>query len=90
VSSGVPEVFAAEGLAAHRWENGPDFRYRSHRHDYHKILVCAQGSITFHLPGGDAELRAGDRLDLPAATEHAATVGPDGVVCWEATRFGSA
>ena len=88
MSGDAPAVFAAEGLTAHRWENGPGFRYGSHRHDHHKVLVCAEGSITFHLPWGDVEMRAGDRLDLPPATEHAATVGPRGVVCWEAARPG--
>jgi hypothetical protein len=29
---------------------------------------------------------AGDRLDLPPDTEHAATVGPDGVTCLEAAK----
>jgi hypothetical protein len=31
-------------------------------------------------------LVCGDRLDLPAGTPHAATVGPNGVTCWEAAR----
>lgn len=40
----------------------------------------------FHLPGGDVTLRPGDRLEVPPRTEHAATVGPDGVACVEASR----
>ena len=38
------------------------------------------GSIRFGLPatGTRAELRAGDRLELPAGTRHDADVGPDG------------
>lgn len=39
----------------------------------------------FHLPGGDITLRPGDRLDVPPGTEHAATVGPEGVECVEAS-----
>jgi hypothetical protein len=44
------------------------------------------GSIRFGLPGrGDAvNLGVGDRLDLPAGTDHEAVVGPDGVTCLEA------
>ncbi len=50
------------------------------------MLVAAAGAITFHLPeiGRDVLLAAGDRLDLPAGTLHAADVGPHGVTCLEA------
>ncbi|HVM29490.1 MAG TPA: hypothetical protein VM305_01780 [Candidatus Limnocylindrales bacterium] len=76
----------AEGLSPHSWGNGPGDRYGEHSHDYDKVLVVADGSITFHLrgEGRDVELRRGERLDLPAGTGHAATVGPRGVTCLEA------
>ena len=79
-------AFAAEGLEPHSWSNGAGYRYGSHRHAYHKVLYCVAGSITFHTPDGDVTLHPGERLDLPAGTEHAATVGPDGVSCLEAAR----
>jgi len=80
-------VFRAEGCSAPRaWGNAPGDRYGAHSHDYHKVLFCLDGSITFHLADGDVELSAGDRLDLPPGTEHSATVGPDGVECIEASR----
>ena len=50
------------------------------------MLFCLEGSITFHLTDGDVDLRLGDRLDLEPGTEHAATVGPDGCSCIEASR----
>jgi quercetin dioxygenase-like cupin family protein len=76
----------AEGLDPSSWGNGPGDRYAAHSHGYDKVLVCAAGSITFHLvdAGRDIELGAGDRLDLPAGTSHAATVGQHGVTCLEA------
>ncbi len=75
----------AEGLDAAPWSNGPGDRYAAHRHDYDKVLVVARGSIVFGVPGAGAfALGEGDRLDLPAATEHDAVVGPAGVVCLEA------
>jgi quercetin dioxygenase-like cupin family protein len=76
----------AEGLAAHAWGNSPGDRYGEHSHEYDKVLVAAGGSITFHLAGEgrDVELKAGQRLDLPAGTRHAATVGSRGVTCLEA------
>ncbi len=40
----------------------------------------------FHTTEGNFELEAGDRLEVDPGTEHAATVGPDGVQCMEAAR----
>jgi len=78
---------ASEGCSAPRfWENAPGDTYGRHSHGYHKVLFCLSGSIVFHVQGGDMELLAGDRLDLEAETEHAATVGPQGVACVEASR----
>ena len=76
----------AEGLRPTTWGNSPFDRYDEHRHDYDKVLVAESGSIVFHLPapGASVELRAGDRLDLPADTTHGADVGPEGVSCLEA------
>jgi mannose-6-phosphate isomerase-like protein (cupin superfamily) len=48
------------------------------------VLFCLEGSIVFHIDGGDVELGTGDRVDLPARTRHAATVGPAGCTCVEA------
>lgn len=76
----------AEGLDPDAWSNRPGHRYPEHDHAYDKVLVCVEGSITFHTPDGDVVLSTGDRLDLPAGTVHAATVGPDGVTCLEAHR----
>jgi mannose-6-phosphate isomerase-like protein (cupin superfamily) len=81
------EVFGAEGCSAPRsWGNGPGDTYGLHAHDFHKVLFCLGGSITFHLDGGDVMLGPGDRLDIEPETEHAATVGPNGCSCVEASR----
>jgi uncharacterized protein YjlB len=76
----------AEGLEPGAWSNGPGDTYGAHSHAYDKVLVCAAGSIVFGLPGTGRQvpLAAGDRLDLPAGTEHDAKVGPAGVTCLEA------
>jgi mannose-6-phosphate isomerase-like protein (cupin superfamily) len=68
------------------WSNAPADTYAWHDHPYHKVLYCAEGTIVFHTRDGDVALRAGDRLDLPPGTEHAATVGAAGVTCVEAWR----
>jgi quercetin dioxygenase-like cupin family protein len=78
--------FGDEGLTPRSWGNGPGDRYEWHEHGYHKVLYCVSGSIVFHTSDGDLELGAGDRLDVEPGTQHAATVGPDGVQCLEATR----
>jgi quercetin dioxygenase-like cupin family protein len=78
-----------EGLDVTRWSNGPGDRYAAHRHSYHKVIYCVQGSITFTLPELDhrsLSLLVGDRLDLPAGVLHAALVGDEGVVCLEGHR----
>jgi quercetin dioxygenase-like cupin family protein len=75
-----------EGLQPGSWSNGPGDIYAAHEHAYDKVIVVARGSITFGLPqrGESFELRAGDRLDLPAGTAHDAQVGSEGVTCLEA------
>lgn len=78
--------FQGEGLSPRWWGNGPGDTYGWHSHGYHKVLVCASGSITFHTKDGDLELHPGDRLDVEPGTEHAASVGSDGVECIEASR----
>jgi mannose-6-phosphate isomerase-like protein (cupin superfamily) len=80
-------AFESEACSAPRaWGNGPGDRYARHEHPFHKVLFCLEGSIVFHTEGGDVALAAGDRLDLPAGTPHAATVGPQGCRCVEASR----
>ena len=79
------DAFVVEGCSAPRsWGNGPGDTYGSHEHPRPKVLFCLAGSIAFHTDDGDVELTAGDRLDLPAGTRHAATVGPSGCECVEA------
>ena len=67
------------------WSNGPGQTYAAHAHGYDKALACTAGSIAFGLPDVREryELRPGDRLDLPAGTNHDALVGDEGVTCLE-------
>ena len=82
--------FRAEGLDPSTWGNGPGDTYGWHSHGYHKVLYCVSGGIVFHVEGGDGrvdvDLAPGDRLDVPPGTRHAATVGPKGVECMEASK----
>jgi quercetin dioxygenase-like cupin family protein len=67
------------------WANGPGEAYAAHRHGYDKVIEVARGAITFHLlgTGHEVHLAAGDLLQLPAGTEHAALVSGEGVACLE-------
>jgi quercetin dioxygenase-like cupin family protein len=79
--------FQGDGLSEPRWwSNAPGDTYGWHQHPYHKVLFCSQGSIVFHTREGEVELYPGDRLDIEPGTDHAATVGSEGVACIEAAR----
>jgi quercetin dioxygenase-like cupin family protein len=80
------ERLIGEGLDPGAWSNGPGDIYGAHEHGYDKVIVVADGSITFGLPGrgSTVALGEGDRLELPAGTSHDAIVGADGVTCLEA------
>ena len=82
----LASILERQGSSSYRWSNQAGDEYQAHRHAFHKVLLVERGSITFHLPELDRsiELGLGDRLELPAGTLHAATVGLDGVVCLEA------
>jgi quercetin dioxygenase-like cupin family protein len=73
------------GVQPHAWSNGPGDRYAAHEHGTTKLLICAEGSITF-LVGSDelpVTLEAGDGFVLPAGVRHAALVGSHGCTCLE-------
>jgi hypothetical protein len=81
------DALSAEECSPPRsWGNGAGDVYGWHSHDFHKVLFCLEGSIVFHTEDGDVGLTAGDRLDLEPFTSHAATVGPQGCRCVEASR----
>ncbi len=75
----------AEGLFPYDWSNAPGDVYAPHVHDYDKVIVVMRGSITWTLPETNEsfETHAGDRIDLPRGTWHAAQVGSQGVMCLE-------
>jgi quercetin dioxygenase-like cupin family protein len=82
----VEAALRDEGLGPFRWGNSAGHHYPPHQHDYYSVIVCVTGSISFHVGGTDIALGPGDRIELAAGVEHAATVGADGVECVEGTR----
>jgi quercetin dioxygenase-like cupin family protein len=77
-----------EASGCYSWSNGPGDRYSPHSHTYEKVLYCVDGSISFvlELEGRRLDLKAGDRMVLPAGTVHSAVVGPAGCTCIEGKR----
>jgi quercetin dioxygenase-like cupin family protein len=77
-----------EASSCYSWSNGPHDRYAAHSHPYEKVLYCVDGSITFVLEreGRQLALKAGERMVLPAGTQHSAIVGPAGCTCIEGRR----
>jgi hypothetical protein len=75
-----------QGHEPESWSNVAGHRYEQHAHEYDKIVVAVEGSITFGLTGYGVGfvLTPGERLDLPAHIEHDAIVGQKGVTCLEA------
>ena len=92
--AGEPGVEAARarlrhaGVEPYAWSNAPGDRYATHEHRTTKLLICAEGSITFFVgPDEDpVEHAAGDGVLLPAGTAHSAVVSPRGCTCLEGHR----
>jgi quercetin dioxygenase-like cupin family protein len=84
----IEESLRAEADDVYGWSNGPGDRYARHAHGYTKILHCLSGSIDFVLDDRVIGLRAGERIELPAGTAHAAVVGPNGCACIEGKARG--
>ena len=80
------EDLVEQQLKVFHWANEPDDVYAGHTHGYHKIIYVVKGSINFDFPTRQksVNLKAGDRLEVPAGVRHSAAVGPEGVVCLEA------
>ena len=86
--SGARKALRTAGVDPYSWSNGPGDRYGAHEHATTKLLICAEGSITF-LVGAAAEpvtLEAGEGFVLPAGTRHSAIVGAEGCTCLEGHR----
>lgn len=82
----VRERMRRDNLSGYAWSNGPNDEYAPHSHSFDKVIYVLSGSLTWILPATGQEIttHAGDRLDLPRGTIHAARVGMNGVECFEA------
>lgn len=84
----VRKVMTDQRLTPQPWSNNAGDTYEVHQHDYDKVLYVVRGSARFDFPEAEEhlEVKAGDRLDLPAGVPHSVVVGPEGVECLEARQ----
>ena len=84
----VTQLLREAGGAPRWWSSDAGDVYPPHQHDYHKVLFCVAGSVTFVVDDDELFLTPGDRLDIEPGTLHAAVVGGDGVTCGEVALGG--
>jgi len=66
------EKLSSEGFSIFSWQDGPGAYYSPHSHPHDEYIVVHTGEIVFQIDGEDLLVAAGDALDLPAGTVHAA------------------
>lgn len=77
----------ARGFAVSRYVYPPGTRFGAHSHGVDKIDAVLSGRFRVGLHGRTVVLGAGDRLFVPAGTEHTAeVVGTEPVVSLDAVR----
>jgi quercetin dioxygenase-like cupin family protein len=84
----VHERLVADGFSPFQWSDAPGAVYESHSHPHDESLWVLAGRIDFVIVGESHRLGPGDRLQLPADTEHAAEAGPQGATYVIGQRLG--
>jgi len=80
-----------EKLIPYMWSNMPNHRYAIRSHNYDKVLYVIDGVVEVTLPDSNqrVNLKAGDRIDIPAGVRHGTIVGRTGAKCVEASKRGA-
>jgi quercetin dioxygenase-like cupin family protein len=71
-----------EGYESFRWYDVPGACYPNHRHGYDECIWVLKGEITFKITDQDYQLKAGDRIYVPAKVPHTAEVPPNAGVTY--------
>ncbi len=66
------EKLSSEGFSIFSWQDGPGAYYSPHSHPHDEYIVVHSGEIVFIIDGEEFVVTAGDALDLPKGTVHAA------------------
>lgn len=75
-----------EGFEAMAWSDAAGATYPPHRHERDESLWLVRGELVVEVAGRRHALGPGDRLMLPAGTEHAAVAGRAGASYWIGRR----
>lgn len=89
--SNIIAQMKTDGLRPYMWSNMPNHRYAVRSHNYDKVLYVIDGMVEVTLPDNNqrVKLKAGDRIDIPAAVRHGTIVGRSGAKCVEASKRGT-
>ncbi len=66
------EKLSSEGFSIFSWQDSPGAYYSPHSHPHDEYIVVHSGEIVFLIDNEEFVVTAGDALDLPAGTVHAA------------------
>ena len=73
------EQLKKEGFAhVYTWSDSPGAFYDKHEHPNVTAHIILKGSMTLTIEGIRKDCSEGDRIDVPANTEHLAQIGPNG------------
>jgi quercetin dioxygenase-like cupin family protein len=78
--AGICEALSREGYRPQRIEEPPGAVYDAHQHLTDLLIAYVRGSADVRIGDRIYNCRAGDRLLIPGNIEHAAHIGPNGVV----------
>lgn len=65
----------------------PGFIYKEHKHPETKLLIFLKGGMCVTVSGKHFHCRPGDKLIVPANTEHSAKVDPEGCTFFWAEKI---
>lgn len=75
----LQEKLRSEGFGrVYVWQDGPNVYYPEHTHATETAHIVLDGEMTLVIKGTARTYYAGDRCDVPAASEHSARMGPRG------------
>ena len=73
-------ILKSEGLESELYTDRAGVKYGRHKHDFDDFVVIVEGTMKIATDEHEWTLRPGDRLDIPANTNHRAEmIGKDDV-----------
>jgi mannose-6-phosphate isomerase-like protein (cupin superfamily) len=76
----IKAAFRTEGAAPECIYEPAGFTYETHSRPYDIVLAYLDGEMELNVDGEEYHCLPGDRMFIPAHTEHSAVVGPRGCI----------